>query len=88
MVGLPKAGGLRSLLAGVHRDGRLEYVGRIGTGYGAKVAGQLLPTLKKLTSEVSPFSGEDAPPKERNVRWLEPELVAEIGVRGLDGYQG
>jgi bifunctional non-homologous end joining protein LigD len=25
-------GGLRSLLAGVHRDGRLEYVGRIGTG--------------------------------------------------------
>ena len=27
-----EGGGLRSLLAGVHRDGRLEYVGRIGTG--------------------------------------------------------
>ena len=77
-----ESGGLRSLLAGVHRDGRLEYVGRIGTGFGEKVARQLLPTLKKLTTEVSPFSGKDAPPKERNVRWLKPELVAEIGFAG------
>ena len=75
-------GGLRSLLAGIHRDGKLEYVGRIGTGYGEKVARQLLPTLKKLTTEVSPFTGKDAPPKERNVRWLKPELVAEIGFAG------
>jgi bifunctional non-homologous end joining protein LigD len=77
-----ESGGLRSLLAGVHREGRLEYVGRIGTGFSEKVARQLLPTLKKLTSEVSPFSGKDAPPKERNVRWLKPELVAEIGFAG------
>jgi bifunctional non-homologous end joining protein LigD len=77
-----ESGGLRSLLAGVHRDGRLEYVGRIGTGYGEKVARQLLPTLKQLTTDVSPFSGKDAPPKERNVRWLKPELVAEIGFAG------
>jgi bifunctional non-homologous end joining protein LigD len=41
-----------------------------------------LPTLKKLTTEVSPFSGKDAPPKERNIRWLKPELVAEIGFAG------
>ena len=75
-------GGLRSLLAGVHRGGRLEYVGRIGTGFGERVARQLLPTLKKLTTEVSPFSGKDAPPKERNVRWLKPALVAEIGFAG------
>jgi bifunctional non-homologous end joining protein LigD len=75
-------GGLRSLLAGVHRDGQLEYVGRIGTGYGEKVARQLLPTLKKLTTEESPFSGKDAPPKERNIRWLKPELVAEIEFAG------
>ena len=79
-------GGLRSLLAGVHRDGRLDYVGRIGTGFGEKVARQLLPTLKNLTSEVSPFSGKDAPPKEHDIRWLKPELVAEIGFAG-DGYQ-
>ena len=33
-----EAGCLRSLLAGVNRDGHLVYVGRIGTGYGAAVA--------------------------------------------------
>ena len=75
-------GRFRSLLAGVHRDGRLEYVGRIGTGYGEAVAGKLLPTLKELTTDVSPFSGRDAPKKERNIHWLRPELVAEIEFAG------
>jgi bifunctional non-homologous end joining protein LigD len=78
-------GRFRSLLAGVHRDGRLEYVGRIGTGYGEAVTGKLLPTLKKLTTDVSPFSGKDAPKKERNIHWLKPELVAEIDFAGWTG---
>jgi bifunctional non-homologous end joining protein LigD len=77
-----EAGALRSLLAGVNRDGHLVYVGRIGTGYGAAVAAKLLPTLKKLTIAVSPFGGTNAPPKEKNIRWLKPSLVAEIEFAG------
>ena len=77
-----EAWGVRSLLAGVNRDGHLVYVGRIGTGYGAAVAGKLLPTLEKLTREASPFGGDNAPRKEKNVRWLEPSLVAEIEFAG------
>ncbi len=77
-----EVGRLRSLLAGVNRDGHLVYVGRIGTGYGAKVASQLLPTLQKLTRERSPFGGTNAPPKEKNIRWLKPTLVAEIEFAG------
>jgi bifunctional non-homologous end joining protein LigD len=77
-----EAGRFRSLLAGIHRDGRLEYVGRIGTGYGAAVAGKLLPTLQKHTTEVSPFSGKHAPRKESNIRWLKPVLVAEVDFAG------
>jgi bifunctional non-homologous end joining protein LigD len=80
-----EAGGLRSLLAGVHRDGRLEYVGRIGTGYSEAVARKILPTLEEHTTDVSPFSGKDAPRKERNIRWLEPALVAEIDFAGWTG---
>jgi len=76
------AGRFRSLLAGVHRNGRLEYVGRIGTGYGESVTGKLLPTLKEYTTDVSPFSGKDAPRKESNIHWLKPELVAEIDFAG------
>jgi bifunctional non-homologous end joining protein LigD len=77
-----EGGGLRSLLAGIHREGRLEYIGRIGTGYGEAVASKVLPVLKKHTTEVSPFSGKDAPRKEANIRWLKPELVAEIQFGG------
>jgi bifunctional non-homologous end joining protein LigD len=77
-----EAGTLRSLLAGVYRDGELVYVGRIGTGYGREVVKALLPKLQKLTREKSPFEGANAPPKESNVRWLKPELIAEIEFEG------
>jgi bifunctional non-homologous end joining protein LigD len=78
-------GTVRSLLAGVHRDGRLEYVGRIGTGFGREAVKTLLPKLQKLTRETSPFGGANAPPKEKNVRWLKPSLLAEIEFEGWTG---
>ena len=77
-----EGGTVRSLLAGVNRDGRLSYAGRIGTGYGRDVVKVLLPKLLKLTREKSPFAGPNAPPQESNVRWLKPELVAEIEFEG------
>ena len=77
-----EAGGLRSLLAGVNRDGHLVYVGRIGTGYSAAVTSKLLPTLKKMTRDSSPFGGVNAPPTAKNIRWLKPTLVAEIEFAG------
>ena len=75
-------GSVRSLLAGVYRDGRLAYIGRIGTGYGRKVDQSLLPRLKQLTRASSPFGGAPAPPKGPNVRWLKPLLVADIEFAG------
>jgi bifunctional non-homologous end joining protein LigD len=77
-----ESGTLRSLLAGVYRGKQFVYAGRIGTGYGRAVAKNLLPILKSLTRETSPFEGENAPPKESNVRWLKPTLVAEIEFAG------
>ncbi len=77
-----QAGTLRSLMAGIHRDGHLVYIGRIGTGFGAAVVADLLPKLKTLTRKSSPFWGDDAPTSESNVRWLKPILVAEIEFAG------
>jgi bifunctional non-homologous end joining protein LigD len=77
-----EAGTVRSLLAGVYRGDKFVYVGRIGTGYGREVAKSLLPHLKKLTRAKSPFQGDTAPPKEKNVRWVDPILVAEIEFAG------
>jgi bifunctional non-homologous end joining protein LigD len=80
-----ESGMLRSLLAGVNRDGHLVYVGRIGTGYTRAIAEELGPRLTPLTTNESPFEGENAPRKEKNVRWLKPELVAEIEFAGWTG---
>jgi bifunctional non-homologous end joining protein LigD len=77
-----ESGSVRSLLAGVYRGGELTYVGRVGTGYGHAVAKTLSPRLEKLTREASPFSGDSAPAKEGNVRWVKPQLVAEIEFAG------
>jgi bifunctional non-homologous end joining protein LigD len=80
-----EGGTLRSLLAGVNRDGHLVYVGRVGTGYTRKTVQELLPKLKALSVDQSPFSGANAPAKKSDVRWLEPNLVAEIEFAGWTG---
>jgi len=76
-------GSVRSLLAGVNRNGRFEYVGRIGTGFGSRAQKLLLPKLRSSTVAASPFSG--AVPKQSGpgvLRWLRPDLVAEIEFAG------
>ena len=75
----------RSLIAGVQRDGRLVHVGRIGTGYSAKVVAELLPRLKAVEAARSPFSGKDAPKGGAGVHWVEPVLVAEVQFAGWTG---
>lgn len=75
-------GHLRSLLAGVRRGTELRYVGRVGTGFGRETVKQVFPRLRAVASADNPFSGESAPPKQRNVHWARPELVAEIEFAG------
>jgi len=75
----------RSLIAGVHRGGELVHVGRIGTGFGRGTVERLMPKLRALETDRSPFSGKDAPKKAAGVHWVEPELVAEIEYAGFTG---
>ena len=75
----------RSLLAGVHRGKKLVYVGRVGTGFPAETLRQLLPQLKEVESKTSPFAPEASPPKEANMHWVRPDLVAEIEFAGWTG---
>jgi bifunctional non-homologous end joining protein LigD len=75
-------GALRSLIAGVNRDGRLVHVGRIGTGFGRAMREQIEPELKRLKANKSPFA-EGAPKKTAETHWLRPELVAEIEYEGF-----
>jgi bifunctional non-homologous end joining protein LigD len=78
-------GAPRSLLVGVHRDDRLVYVGRVGTGFGQQAVKSLLPRLRAVSAARSPFTGTQAPPAEPAVRWVKPKLVAEIEFAGWTG---
>jgi bifunctional non-homologous end joining protein LigD len=80
-----QSGQMRSLLVGVHRGEHLVYVGRVGTGFGRDKVKHLAPKLKALTTDVSPFGGKNAPRKQADVRWVKPELVAEIEFAGWTG---
>jgi bifunctional non-homologous end joining protein LigD len=75
-------GKFRSLMAGVHRDGHLAFVGIVGTGFGQDTVRRIMPALKAASTDKSPFGGKDAPQKTRDVHWLKPELVAEIEFAG------
>ncbi|MBE0568869.1 MAG: hypothetical protein IH577_04260, partial [Deltaproteobacteria bacterium] len=77
-----EGGQMRSLLVGVHRGGVLVYVGRVGTGFAAETVRRLAPLLKETESKTSPFAAGTSPPKEANMHWTRPELVAEIEFAG------
>ncbi len=79
------AGKFRSLLVGVNRGHHLIYVGRVGTGYSAAKVKQLMPRLKEMAADKSPFTGANAPRREHGVTWLKPKLVAEIEFAGWTG---
>lgn len=75
-------GKFRSLMAGMYRGKQLEYVGIVGTGYGANTVRRIMPALKQAAADSNPFGGKNAPKKTRDVHWLKPELVAEIEFAG------
>lgn len=75
-------GRFRSLLAGVRHDGRLAYVGRVGTGFSAETVRRIMPKLTQVETPTSPFADDAVPVKKDTVHWVRPELVAEIEFAG------
>ena len=76
-------GAIGSLVMGVHENGRLVHVGRVGTGYTASVARDLMKRLRPLESETQPFATPPGREASKGVRWVKPELVAEVELRGI-----
>jgi DNA ligase D-like protein (predicted ligase) len=64
-----------ALLLGHYEQGRLRYAGKVGTGFTRSTLAELGGRLQALRRERSPFADEVA---ERDARWVEPRLVAEV----------
>lgn len=76
-----------SLLLGVYEKGKLQYVGKVGTGFGDKLQKQMMEEFKPLITDKIPFVSEPDinkpsrfrpnPPHAQAV-WLKPSLVCEV----------
>jgi bifunctional non-homologous end joining protein LigD len=77
-----RTGTFGSLLLGAHDvDGRLRYLGHVGTGFRDAVLDDLMARLRPLSRRASPF--DEPVPREhaRHARWVEPVLVGEVEYR-------
>ncbi|HWW41117.1 DNA ligase D, partial [Pedobacter sp.] len=81
----PKA--FSSLLLGVYENAKLQYVGKVGTGFNDQVQKEMMAQFKPLITDKSPFEElpdvnkpsrfRPNPPKAKAI-WLKPELVCEV----------
>jgi bifunctional non-homologous end joining protein LigD len=69
-----------ALLLGAYEDGKLHYVGKVGTGFDEKTLAALHKQFHPLVSRKTALAD---PPCERDVTYLEPKLVAQISYQEL-----
>jgi bifunctional non-homologous end joining protein LigD len=81
-----------ALVLGVYKNGDLQFVGKVGTGFSDKLQKEMMKQFEPLITKKSPFDYEvdvDKPTRFRPKRmgakptWLKPELVCEVGFAEL-----
>jgi bifunctional non-homologous end joining protein LigD len=81
-----------SLLVGVMKNGKLQYTGKIGTGFTQKMQQDMMKKFKPLIRKSAAF--EEVPdinkpsrfrpdPPKASATWLKPELIAEVSYREM-----
>jgi bifunctional non-homologous end joining protein LigD len=73
-------GGIGALLMSYHEKpgGPLRFAGRVGTGWDEKTMRDVRRRLDALRQDEPPIEGGPKGRRARDVRWVRPELVAEI----------
>ncbi|HMI61677.1 MAG TPA: non-homologous end-joining DNA ligase, partial [Puia sp.] len=81
-----------SLLVGVFENGKLQYTGKIGTGFTDKMQQDMMKQFKPLIQKTSPFgvipdvnkpSRFRPDPPDAKATWLKPRLVCEVSFREM-----
>jgi bifunctional non-homologous end joining protein LigD len=70
--------GFGALLVGYHEGGRLRYAGKVGTGFDDDTLQRLKHRMSELEKDNPPFT-PDADLPNKDVHWIEAQLVAQIG---------
>ncbi|MEW1808579.1 ATP-dependent DNA ligase [Pseudarthrobacter sp. NPDC080039] len=66
-----------SLLVGIPDGNKLQYVGRVGSGFSTRELTELRQTVERLGRKTSPFH-EVPRPDAADAHWVTPELVGEV----------
>lgn len=76
---LPSTGalGVGALLLGYYDDGKLQFSGRVGTGFTKASSMQIRKLLDKLRQNKTPYVSISTEGK-RGAIWVKPQLVAEV----------
>ncbi|WP_173931345.1 DNA ligase D [Chelativorans sp. Marseille-P2723] len=74
-------GAIGSLVLGYYEDGKLIPAGRVGTGFSHQVAEELFQRLEPMRVPKSPFSRKLTADEARQVKFVQPDLVAEVEFR-------
>jgi len=69
-----------ALLLGAHKDGKLLYAGKVGTGFDRNSLASLHKKFQPLLRSSAALVGS---PRERGVTYLEPKLVAQISYQEM-----
>ncbi|HEX8798504.1 MAG TPA: hypothetical protein VF772_07825, partial [Terriglobales bacterium] len=69
-----------ALLLGAYKDGKLLYVGKVGTGFDHNSLASLYKKFQPLVRKTNALVD---PPRERDVTYLEPKLVAQISYQEM-----
>lgn len=65
-----------ALLVGYYKQGKLQFAGKVGTGFDQQTLHMLGKKLRTLETKKCPFSDYTGP--MRSVHWVQPKLVAEF----------
>jgi len=65
-----------ALVLGLYEDGRLRWVGNVGSGFDQKLLASVHARLKPLITDRCPFAQRPVP--DRGMVWVRPELVCQV----------
>jgi bifunctional non-homologous end joining protein LigD len=69
-----------ALLLGAYEKGKLRYLGKVGTGFDEQTLSSLYRKFQPLITNKPALAD---PPRDRNVTYLEPRLVAQISYQEI-----
>lgn len=69
-------GKIGALLLGEYKGRKINYVGKVGTGFTDKEEKDLRKKLKAISAATSPFTADI--PKATKIHWVEPSIIVEV----------